>query len=467
MFLLIINDVHAIDSKHDTLNPNAFEIHKDTTIKSLIDVLEHGHVGGHIRAFTMATINDGDLRDYWTQAIGGALHFETADWRGIQFGVKGIFSYNVLGNDLNKVDTLVGSSAKWEKELYDVMRPGEKHDLDRLEELYFKYSIGSSYFIYGKIDINEGPLFLRRDGRMKPFVYRGAWLDLNELSGHRFQLGYINGVSPRGFTEWLDLDEVIGIANNGCQPDGSDANYHNSQNIKAIYAFGYENGQLEDLNIQAWNYLFQRQSDITWLQLDYKKKNLVAGIQYAHQMSLPEQADLDYDERYMQPDEEANVLSMMLGFEKKTPKGELQLRTAFLKAFDTGRFLFPRELGREDFYASQPRSWIDGWGDTEVYMVKMKYETRVMKTGKFSLEADLSRTVAPDLERTEFNKYGLTSFYQTNIYPKFHFRGTLEGLDVGLLYIAKYTEDEIDLSPQQTFYRTNLHHFNLIANINF
>ena len=73
------------------------EAYKDSCNKddvhSLFDYVSKGHTSGHIRNYFMATINEGDLKDYWTNATGRAVCNETAEWNGVALGVKGIFTY--------------------------------------------------------------------------------------------------------------------------------------------------------------------------------------------------------------------------------------------------------------------------------------------------------------------------------------------------------------------------------------
>lgn len=459
--------VDGIPHYEDSTHRGHFHIHQDSTIHNILDLFTHGHTGGHIRNYAMMTINEGPLNDYWTNASGGSIHFESADWKGLQFGVKGIFTFNAFGSDLIETDTLVGQIAKWETELYDVSRPDEKHDLDRLEELYIKYSLGKSFVSAGKIDINRGPLFLRRDGRMKPFVYRGAWTEIAEYKGHLIQLGYINGVSPRGYTEWFDLDEVIGHSSSGFQPNGEHAYHHGVSLLDAVYVAGYGNSQVKGLSAQLWNYLLKGQSNISWLQLDYKNDKYLLGLQFVHQAAEEYQSSLTYEQRYMQPEEHANVLSVKLGIEQKRAASTTEWSFSYLKAFDTGRFLFPRELGREDFYVSQPRSWIDGFGDLEVYMLRMKYKTKLKRGEELFMDARISSTQSPGVNNYEFNKYDNPSFYQLTLRPQFRFAGVLKGLEVGLLYLHKLSDQSQELTSAQTYYKTNLHHFNLVTNIYF
>lgn len=432
-------------------------------VKSLKDFFFRGQLHGHIRNYFMATVNEDELKDYWTNAIGGSIQYETYNWKGVQLGVKGIFTFQTLSADLNEPDEQVFRKAKWEKELYDVNRPYEKKDLDRLEELYIKYSYKNSFLTVGKIDINTGPLLLRRDGRMKPFVYRGLWTELYELKNQAIYAGWINGVSPRGMTDWYTLNQAVGLLNNGFQYDGSNAVYHEFAETKGLGVLGYK-VKIKDISLQIWDYYFDQIDNTLWLQADYDKKHLFGGVQYVIQNACNHQSDIAFEHRYFQPDQMANVFATQIGYQSMDKS--LKLSSAFLHAFGTGRFLFPKELGRENFYVSQPRSWIDGYGLVSVYMIRGQLQPLNKKWKGLSLDMMLSYTNAPDQEDFANNKYGRSDYMQTTVLTKYSFQKKLEGLEINILYIMKYSPDQ-ELSPSETFYKTNLHHFNLIANINF
>lgn len=441
-----------------------FHSHQNDSIHSVKDFFTKGIAHGHIRNYTMATIHEGILADNWTNAIGGALRYETAEWNGLSFGVKGIFTFEAFGMDLTVEDENIGRSAKWEKELYDILRPGQTNDLDRLEELFARYSIGESDIRIGKIDINQGPLLLRRDGRMKPFAFRGAWAQINEFENHKIFLGYIDGVSPRGMTEWFSLDEAIGLLSNGRQPDGTPAAYHQHSGIDWIGVIGVQKEMYDELKLSVWNFLFDTNMDISWFQADLKHNSWIAGLQYVHQTALAEPEDIEYTSRYIQEDETADVISMRLGYAPEHTNWEFT--TAYLHAFDNGRFLFPKELGRENFYVSHPRFWIDGMGDADVYMVQAAYETKSNERGQFKMKARLSRLDAPAQDDYRLNKYALPSIYQVMLFPKYEFHHSFKGVELGLLYVWKIDREEGRPLDEQ-FYRTDLHHLNLVMNIDF
>ena len=437
----------------------------DTSIHSIKDFLKAGKIEGHFRNSFMATFNQGSLKDYWTNASGGSIKYHSPLWHGIEFGLKGSFTYQTLSSDLLDKDPLVQKGAKWESELYDVLRPGEYKDLSLLEELYLKLNMSNSYLTFGKIDINTGPLLLRRDGRMKPFLYRGFWSEINEWEKHKLVLGWINGVSPRGINQWFNLAEAIGINNNGFLPNGEKAEYRNQHQSKGIAALGYQYHQQNGFQLQVWQYWFHQLHHLTWVEGVYQQDTWSFGLQLAHQRAAKFQAELDFENRYMQPEERPLVMSTQATWK---PSGQsLQLSWIYLHVFGEGRFLFPRELGREGFYASQARSWIDGFGKSSVYMTRIKWNPKSEALQGLSLDSRISYTQTSGLGNWALNKYNIPNFFQVTLLLDYHFKNTLEGMHLRALYIGKWSAHPEETDPNILFYRTNLDHFNLIFNLDF
>lgn len=465
--ILLISSV-GLAQHHSMLDdntPGRYYIPRDTGIHTIADFFQLSKLHGHVRNHFMATINQGALKDYWTNGTGAALKFETAKFYGLQLGVKGIFTFQTFSSDLNETDSLVNRSAKWEKELYDVNRPNEKYDLDRLEELYLKFNFGRSFLSVGRFGVHTHPLFLARDSRMKPFAYEGVWTEINELKNNQFTLGWITGVSPRGMIEWFPINEAIGTLSNGLQPNGTPAHYHEKAHTKGIGVLGINSKVVKNLSMQYWGFWFHKLTYMNWLQFDYERQHWFTGVQYVLQTAAKKQAELDYADRYMQPDEVGNVLSAQLG--THTNNQSLVVSVAYLHSFKSGRFLFPRELGREDFYVSQPRSWIDGFGNTNVYQLCLTYQPARQGWHNLSIETRLSYWDDPGVNHAEGNKYNFINFYQVTVDARYRFERWLKGLELRLVYLCKYTPDVENVALTNIFYRTNLHHFSLIADINF
>ncbi|GJM32697.1 MAG: hypothetical protein DHS20C18_16980 [Saprospiraceae bacterium] len=433
-------------------------------IKSVKDFFVKGQLHGHVRNYFMATINEKELKDYWTNATGGAFKYETANWKGVQFGIKGVVIYQTVSSDLSMPDLLVQKSAGWEKELYDIALPPGQKVLTGLDELYIQYSRQNSIIRLGKIDLNQGPLLLNRDGRMKPFVYQGIWVEINELKNHQFNLGWINGVSPRGMTQWYSLNEAIGLLNNGFQQDGTKAEYHQYANTAGMGILGYKVTLSEKLKVQLWDYFLHNIDNTLWVQADLEENHLFGGMQYVLQTASQQQQTLRPENQYFQPQQSSNTVSVQVGYQSLS--NDLKLSASYLHGFGPGRFLFPKELGRENFYVSQARSWVDGFGRVNIYMIRGQFQPNHEKWDNWSFDFRFSFIEAPVPQDFAQNKYARSDYGQATLLVDYEFEKQLEGLHLSLLYVLKDSGSQ-NLLPSEIFYKTNLHHFNLIANIIF
>ncbi|MEZ2416157.1 hypothetical protein ACA086_14440 [Muriicola sp. E247] len=423
---------------------------------SLKEIFTNSEVEGHIRNFFMTTVNEDELKDYYTNALGGAIAFKTQEFKGFEVGVKGIFTYKAFSADLNEPDITTGNISKWEHELYDINDLDNFNDLDRLEELYLKYNFKSGFATYGKLAIEETPLVNESDGRMKPFAFNGLWLQINRKK-HSLNLSWLNRVSPRSTVEWYDFNEAIGLVNNGFQPNGEVADYRGKTESKGIGLFQYET-QLKDTDLRANHWYLHNIHHTSMVEFDVHKNNWLLGLQYALQFPHNYQKELAYEERFIQPQENGQVLSGKLSYNPE----HWQLGIAFTRAFNSGRFLFPKELGRDHFYTSIPRSRLEGLGDAKIFTLMGNYDFNV-KGLKLSIE--FTEVLGPSIGEYEFNKYNIDEYYQINGRLHYALGGFFEGLHFDLLYI--YKENLNNSDPQNIFNASNFHQISFVTNYLF
>ena len=62
---------------------------------SLLYAFKTGTTAGHFRYFFSQTTNEGALSDYYANAIGGGLRFETNSFHHFQFAVSGFYFFNI------------------------------------------------------------------------------------------------------------------------------------------------------------------------------------------------------------------------------------------------------------------------------------------------------------------------------------------------------------------------------------
>lgn len=191
LILTVVVYSQPLPAKHQTeLDRN------DTDTNTLQYILRNGTFYGHARYFFMATDNTAGLSDYYANAIGMGIGYETGKIRGFQLGVSGFFIYNLQSSGLSELDPKTGAANRYELGLFDIKDPENNHDLDRLEDLYLKYSFKNSNIKFGKQHIKT-PYVNAQDGRMRPTLVEGLTLEFKQLKKTTIEAGYIYKVSPR------------------------------------------------------------------------------------------------------------------------------------------------------------------------------------------------------------------------------------------------------------------------------
>jgi hypothetical protein len=438
-------------AKHDGHEPEA--------IHNIKELFSKGHIGGDVRYFFMDTYHVNQDENYYANAIGGRLNYHTAEFKGFHIGLAGIFVFNMGSTEYNEKEPRLSI---YELELFDLLHPHNKNDLDRMEELFLQYRYKKSFVKYGKMDINT-PLMNPRDTRMKPYVFRGFWGEFNEVTHLRVNAGWIDGASPRSTTHWYDLGASIDLYDQGITSNGvavSEIEPHTSDGV-AILGVNYFPSKR--LNLNSWWYHMHSISSSLWFQGDYslplsKELDLLAGGIFLYQQPLPN----DHIHSYMDQDHTTQLYSVRLGL--KNNQFEASANATWVS--DNGRFVFPREFGRAKLYTLLPRSEKEGLGNSTTMALKFKYKPE--KTEGLTVESAVARVLTPGIETTELNKYQIPSYHHYVLDIGYKFHKVFDGLDLHMLYVYKDATSLISSFPEdhQDLY-FEYHNFNLIANIYF
>lgn len=431
------------------------ENQNDTTeCKKLVHIFQKGHFSGQVRNFTMATLNQGLLHDYYANAAGATVHYQTHAIKGFSVGISGLFVYRLFSNDLTDADQKVGGMSKFERQLFDIENTSNYDNMDRLEALYVNYDYKNLNLVIGKMQMKT-PMVHPHDGRMKPKVFSGIQVHYSPKKLKTSFAWFVKS-SPRSVTHWYSIQDAIGIYDNGFLPDGSNANYRNKIQSSGLGIFGFEYQLMKQINISYWNYNLDNVNNTSIGRIDFDKDSIYyAGLMYMHQMSIGNGGSSEIQNRFYQLDEQTNVISGRFGYRFKL----FNIETSCTKVFDGGRYLFPREFGVDPFFTFIPRSQIEGFGDA--------FSTRISLSksiGKLVTQLDWQRmNVKNDLT---LNKYDLPSYQQFNLDLTYHFAKKLDGLEMKFLYIYRLALDN-KISDEQAFNNLNFHQFNVITNINF
>jgi hypothetical protein len=176
VFLLTVKILSAQERSYS--HPTGRE-KDDSDTNTVQRFFRNGTFHGHIRSFSMATVNEGELKDFYAQAIGAGIGYETPKFKDFQVGISGFFIYRLASNFEHNC-RISGSGSRYEIGLFDVMDVENGHDLDRLEDLYLKYNYKNSTITFGKQHINT-PFINPQDGRMRPTLVEGVEAEWNEF----------------------------------------------------------------------------------------------------------------------------------------------------------------------------------------------------------------------------------------------------------------------------------------------
>ncbi len=431
-------------------------IEGSTGIVKLKDVFAHAKIEGNIRNYFMSTFNEGKLKDYYTNATGGEIGFRTPFVKGFRIGAKASLTYQTFSSDLNEIDSQSQRVSKWEHELYDINDYQNYNNLQRLEELYISYSFKKGVVIAGKMPVKETPLVNKSDGRMKPFAFSGVQLQLNVDSNTFFYGAIINRVAPRSTVDWYSFDKVIGIANNGNQPNGTKADYEGLTKSRGVSILGFSR-KLGNSTVSINNYHLHRIMNTSMLEWRFLISKFDFNFQYILQFADNFQKLLDYTNRYIQPNEKGQVASFKSTYNMKHSSFSL----SYTHLFATGRFLFPKELGRDQINTSISRSRAEGVGNSNIFTIDYQYYLN--RHTVIKLEGTTVIQNEPDL--LKYNKYGIYNYYQFNTRLNHKLKGFFDGLEISALYVFK--ENFEQHQPELIFNRSNFHQINLIANYRF
>lgn len=425
---------------------------------------EKGHFEGHARSYFMSTLNEGDFPDYVAYALGAGIGYRSPVMRGFQVGISGYVIYNLYSSDLSGDD---GFSNRYEIALFDITDPHSRRDMDRFEELWLAYHFGRSKVTLGKMKLVT-PFLNPQDGRMRPNLQEGLWADIREWDKVKLKGGVLWSNSPRGTVEWYSMGESIGLFPNGRSPAGMPAEYkaHVHSNYLAIGHVGLT--PVPNLQIDVWNYYADRLFNMFFTKAIMKRDltaargvQWTAGAQFLLQNSLYKAGNTPLKNQYIFEGENTHAFSGRLGLE--TPRQDIYLNATHISS--RGRFLFPREWGREPFFTFITRERAEGQGGAQGVSINYHRKPRKLHQLEWDLAAGAFRNAS--VENLYLNKYGIPSYAQLNAHALYRFPGFFQGLHAGFLYAVKTPLGSVPEGSAYRHNKVNMHHVNVIFDYHF
>ncbi len=163
---------------------------------------------------------------------------------------------------------------------------------------------------------------------------------------------------------------------------------------------------------------------------------------------------------YFRPGGKSHILSTRLGLKGRTWETSLN----YTRITADGRYLLPREWGRDPFYTFLTRERIEGAADVHAFAVKLE---RNWKRLRSRAAFGAGYVEMPDVLDFAHNKYGLPSYAQVNLDLRHTFQGKLQGWVAQGLIVAKVGLGDLHGNRRYELNRVNLMNYALVLNYNF
>jgi hypothetical protein len=439
----------------------AQQVYENDDSTSLLHAFKTGTTSGQFRYFFSATDNTKHLTDYYAHAISGALKFETAPFYKIQLGVGGSFIFNLASSNLILPDPETNQMNRYEIGLFDLEDPLNKYNIKKLEELYLKYHNHNVLIKAGRQFINT-PFINLQDGRMRPTAVEGLWVEATPVKAIKIEGGYLTAISPRSTTRWLNPGKSIGVYPQGLNINGVKNDYATNINSKGIALVGL-NSKIGKWNLQLWEQYTINVFNSMMLQAEYhsseENNHWFGGVQFIKQDAVNDGGNEDSSKTYFEKGGKGLTFGGRVGL--KTDEWETSFN--YNRITSKGRYLMPREWGKDPFFTFMPRERNDGFGDVHAYVFRTEHQYK--KQLKSSLA--LGYFNLPSVDNYYLNKYALPSYYQLNFDMRYNFKDKLKGLQAHGLYVRKWKAGKNAMNYNYIFNKVDMDLYNFIVNYTF
>ena len=438
----------------------AFMLAGINSIAQQLGAIDLGKLDGRARFFTMSTINEAQLTDYFASAFGLGLGYSSPSFKGFQFRTSAFYVQGLYNSELNSADPTSGASNRYEIGLFDVANPTAR-SIFRMEELYLQYKAENSYVRLGRQLLNT-PFINPQDGRMSPTFVQGLYGNLQLSPRWNIEGGWLNRMAPRSTSRWYGVGESMGFYPQGLRPSGQASNYFSNIESRGVGIFGVHFRPNSKIQISAWNHFVENVLNIGLVQLNGsfpidEKWSMVSGLQLIRQDAVNDGGNSDLTKTFLNPSSYSNIVSAKIG--AKNQRVEFSIN--YTRISKTGRFQFPREWGRDPFFTFMPRERNEGNGGVNALAAKFDYS---FNTGKTNLGASHGRFSLPEANDAKYNKYGIPSYHQTNIELRHQLSQSLS-----LQYLAVYKGKLGDTfgNDRYVINKVNMFYQNLVVNYKF
>jgi len=445
-----------------------------------------GKIQGQIRAFTMTEEYQEPLHDYEATAVGGKLLYSTPQWNNTQ-AVLGVYTTHFTQDNISSqnVEPLaVNKNSRYVVGLVDSTNY-DASSITNIGEAYVRYQYDKNSITLGRMKLDT-PFVNPQDGRMIPTFEQGVWATSAVSPQWSFQSGYINGFLNRNTPKWKSVAESLGygyeMGNSAIEGTAVAGNYYGNTSTNGLFIANIRYEPTKTLRLDVWDYYLENIFNLTYGEALYshplQSVELSYGLQYLHQEQTGDGGNAEDNvatptnaqkaKSYMQEGESSTTYGVKTAL--KYEKSKLTL--AYTKTTDEGRFLFPREWGKEPLYTFQKRERSDGSGNCHAWLATIEHDFAQQGLNGLDMMLGYGEYVKTDAKTWIYNKYETPSYAQWNIDIFYRFSGALKGLKAEYLVARKVAHGETYQIPgsaeyNYVFRKNGLTQQNFILNYDF
>lgn len=450
----------------------------------LATAFKEGKTSGQIRYYFMAEDNKEGLKDYFGSAIGGHLKYETASLGGFRAGVA-IYTSNFLNDNISVTNTEPTAGNKNSRYVAGLMDTTnlDSNGVTNLGEAYISYEVSKTKATLGRMKLNT-PFINPQDGRMIPTLEQGVWVNSKDIKDFELQAGYINAFWNRSTPEWKSVGNSLGYGypqGNAPTLSATPSNFGNGNTETfGIFIASATYKGIEGTKLEIWDYYVQNVFNTAYFEGNYATKfggfKALAGIQYIAQQEVGNGGNSEDNvanptaaqiaKSYVAKDYKSESFGAKVG----VGYDATLLTIAATKTTNEGRFLFPREWGKEPFFTFQKRERTDGSGGNTAWLVTLDQDFKAIGLGGLTMLAGYGKYYKQDAKNWVLNKYGIPSYAQMDIDFFYKFKGSLKGLVAEYLFARKYAIGntyETATNTNFVFTKNGMNIHNFVLNYNF
>jgi hypothetical protein len=278
--------------------------------------------------------------------------------------------------------------------------------------------------------------------------------------------GLLYAISPRGTVKWYGVGESIGIYPSGVNADGSKAGYPGNVEASNLMQVGIHHTISKKATLHAWNLVVPKVFNSALLQLDFtlpaqeKDHQYYGSLQAVKQHALQDGGNEDPAKRFIEKDNGSFSYGARVGY--KTPIWDFSLN--YNRITKEGRYLMPREWGRNPFFTFMPRERNEGFGDVHGVVAKAAYS---IPQKRLKLNVAGGYFKLPDVRNTQLNKFGMPSYMQVNLDVRYAFAGMFQGMDAQVLIVGKWNQGDLYQQAKYELNKVNMVLYNFVLNYHF